>query len=197
MKTLFTFALAGALSFSSLAANAADDLMALSTVKANFKKVNVLLRGGVGEAKIALFDKTGRKLHQRKVNVGEGDVIIPYNLKDMPVGEYKVRISTDDEQVEYKVATFDQPIPAAELPLMAFGKIIDDETLNLTVIGLDEPGVDVEIRYNESNKLIHQEEINEPEGFRKNYRFKGVSPEDIYIYVTDSKGRSKTIYFEE
>ncbi|WP_332910446.1 hypothetical protein [Algoriphagus boritolerans] len=38
MKTLFTFALAGALSFSSLAANVADDLMALSNVKANFKK---------------------------------------------------------------------------------------------------------------------------------------------------------------
>lgn len=196
MKTLFTIALAGALSFSSLAANAADDLMALSDVKAKFKKVNVLLKGGVGEAKIALFDNTGRKLHQRKVNVGEGDMIIPYNLKELPTGEFKVRITTDDEQVVYTVATFDQPIPAEELPLMAYGRIIDDETVNLAVIGLDQPGVEVEIRYEENNKLIHQEEIGEPEGFRKNYKLRGVSPEDVYFYVTDSKGRSKTIHFE-
>lgn len=196
MKSLFTLALAGALSFSSLAANAADDLMALSNVKAKFKKVNVLLRGGVGEAKIALFDNTGRKLHQRKVTVGEGDLIIPYNLNDLPTGEYKVRITTEDEQVVYTVATFDQPIPAAELPLMAYGKIVDDETINLTVVGLDEPGVEVEIRYAESNKLIHQEEISEPEGFRKNYKLKGVSAEDVYFNVTDTKGRSKTIHFE-
>lgn len=196
MKTLFTFALAGALSFSSLAANAADDLMALSNVKANFKKVNVLLKGGVGEAKIALFDNTGRKLHQRKVKVGEGDLIVPYNLNELPIGEYKVRISTEDEQVVYTVATFDQPIPAEKLPLMAYGKIVDDETVNLAVIGLDEPGVEVEIRYADSNKIIHQEEIGEPEGFRKNYKLKGVSPEDVYIHVTDAKGRSKTIHFE-
>ena len=196
MKTLFTLALAGALSFGSLAAPVADDLMALSEVKAKFKKVNVLLREGVGEAKIALYDNTGKKLHQRKVKVGDGDVIVPYNLTDLPCGEYKVRISTDSEQVDYTVATFDKPIPPAQLPLMAYGKIVDDTTVNLTVVGLDEPGVEVEIRYAESNKLIHSEEITEPEGFKKNYRLRGVTPEDVYLSVKDAQGRSKTIHFE-
>lgn len=196
MKTLFTFALAGALSFSSLAANAADDLMALSDVKAKFKKVNVLLKGGVGEAKVALYDKTGRKLHQRKVSVGEMDMILPYNLNDLPTGEFKVKITTDEDQVVYKVETFEQPIPASELPLAAFGKIVDDQTINIAVVGLDEPGVDVEIRSTESNKLIHEEVIGVTDGFRKNYKLKGLSPEDVYIQVTDSKGRSKTLYFQ-
>lgn len=197
MKTLFTLALAGALSFSSLAAPLADDdLMALSGVKAKFKKVNVLLKEGVGEAKIALFDNTGRKLDQRKVKVGDSDLIVPYNLSNLPVGDYTVRISTDNEQVDYTVATFEKPIPASELPLMAYGKIVDDETVNLTVIGLDEPGVEVEIRYAETNKLIHSEQIGEPEGFRKNYRLNGVTPEDVYLNVKDAKGRSKTIHFE-
>ncbi|RIW14465.1 T9SS C-terminal target domain-containing protein [Algoriphagus lacus] len=195
MKTLFTFALAGALSFSSLAANAADDLMALSDVKAKFKKVNVLLRGGVGEAKISLFDHTGRKLHQRKVTVGELDLILPYNLNELPTGEYQVKISTDEEQVVYKVETFEQPIATSELPLAAYGKVVDDQTINIAVMGLDEPGVDVEIRSSEDNKVIFEEEINQSEGFRKNYKLKGVSPEDVYIQVTDSKGRSKTLHF--
>ena len=197
MKTLFTLALAGALSFSSLAAPVADDdLMALSNVKAKFKKVNVLLKEGVGEAKIALFDQSGKKLHQRKVKVGNGDVIVPYNLSDLPCGEYRVRISTDTEQVEHIVATFDQPIPKHKLPLMAYGKQINDDPINLTVIGLEEPGVGVEIRYAETNKLLHQDQIEQPEGFRKNYKLSGVSPEDVYVNVTDAKGRTKTLHFE-
>lgn len=196
MKTFFTIALAGSLSFSSLAANASDDLMALSEVKARFKKVNVLLKGGVGEAKVSLFDELGRKLHSRKVSVGEMDVILPYDLKDLPTGEYAVKISTQEEQVTFKVETFEKPISLDELPLVAFGKVIDDETINLAVVGLDQPGVNVTIRSSETNKLIHSEQVDQAEGFRKNYKFKGISPEDIYIQVTDSKGRSKTLHFE-
>lgn len=196
MKTLFTLALAGALSFSSLAASAADDLMALSNVKANFKKVNVLLKGGVGEAKVSLYNMSGKKLHQKKVNVGEGDMILPYNLTELPCGEYKVKITTDEEEVTYTVATFDKPTPVKELPLMAYGKVLDDDTFSLVVVGLEEPGVQVEIRSQDTNKSIHQEEINQPEGFRKNYKLKGVSPEDVYIYLKDSKGRTKSIFLE-
>lgn len=196
MKTLFTIALASALTFSSFAASAADDLMALSNVKANFKKVNVLLKGGVGEAKISLFDESGKKLHQKKVNVGEGDMIIPYNLTSLPCGEYQVKITTGQEEVVYTVATFEHPIPAAQLPLMAYGKVLDGETINLVVIGLDEPGVQVEIRSEETDRAIYEEEISQPEGFKKNFKLKGISPDDVYLYVTDTKGRSKTIYFE-
>ncbi len=196
MKTLFTFALAGALSFSSLAAHAADDLMAMSNVKANFKKVNVLLKGGVGEAKVSLFDEAGKKLHQKKVTVGEGDLVIPYNLTSLPCGDYQIKIATDSEEVVYTVATFDHPAPPAQLPLMAYGKVVDDETVNLAVIGLNEPGVEVEIRHESTDKIIFQEEISTPEGFKKNYKLKGVSPEDVYFYVKDSKGRSRTLHFE-
>jgi hypothetical protein len=196
MKTLFTFALAGALSFSTLAANAADDLMAMSDVKANFKKVNVLLKGGVGEAKVSLFDQTGRKLHQQKVTVGELNLILPYNLSDMPAGEYLVKISNEEEEVVFEVETFEKPAPIAALPLVAFGKIVDDQTVNLSVVGLDEPGVQVEIRSAENNKVIHQEQVDQAEGFRKNYKLKGVSPDEVYFQITDAKGRTKTIFFQ-
>lgn len=196
MKTLFTFALAGALSLSSLAANAADDLMALSDVKAHFKKVNVLLKSGIGEAKVSLFDESGKKLHQKKVTVGEGDMIIPYNLTSLPCGEYQFKITTDEEEVVYTVATFEHPVPAAQLPLMAYGKVQDDDTISLVVIGLQEPGVKVEIRSEETDKTFHQEEVLHPEGFKKNFKLKGISPEAVYLYVTDTKGRSKTIHFE-
>jgi len=197
MKTLFTFALAGALSLSSLAANASDDLMALSDVKAKFKTVNVLLKGGVGEAKVSILDQNGKKLHQRKVKVGEKDLIIPYNLDMMPCGEYQVKISTDQEEVTYEVSTFEPLKKTEELPLVAFGKKVTDETINLTVAGLDSPGVDVQIRHSETNKLIFSEKVTHPAAFKKNYKLKGVSPEEVYVKVTDNLGRSKELFFEK
>lgn len=196
MKTLFTLALAGALSFSSLAASAAEDLKAMSNVQAKFKKVNVLLKGGLGKAKISLYDHAGKMLHQRNVTVGEGDIIIPYNLNGLPCGEYQVKIANAEEQLVYTVATFEKPVPATDLPLMAYGKVMDGQTLNLLVIGLDEPGVEVEIRHEVTNKLLYEEKISQPEGFRKNYKLRGVLPEDVYLNVRDTKGRSKSIYFQ-
>lgn len=195
MKTLFTFALAGALSLSSLAASAADDLLALSSAQAKFKKINVLLKEGVGEAKVAIFDQSGRKLHQRKVNVGDEQLILPYNLVDMPAGEYRIQISNDKEVAEHRVTTF-EPSPAAEsLPLAAFGKKVDEQTINLTVVGLTEPGVEVEIRDEASNKLIYSDKIDIEEGFRRNYSLRGTSPDQIYVKVTDATGRVKNLYF--
>ncbi len=195
MKTLFTFALAGLLATSSLAATSNEDLMAMSTVNAKFKKINILLKEGVGEAKIAILDESGKKLHQRKVKATDHDVVLPYDLNTLPSGEYQVVITTDEEQVVYSVETFEKPQPVAELPLMAYGKLIDDHTVNISVIGLAEPGVNVKIKSQIGNRTILDENIDQAEGFKKNYKFQGLNPEEIYFEITDAKGRSRTLYF--
>ncbi|MDN3204597.1 hypothetical protein [Algoriphagus sediminis] len=194
MKTLMTLALAGAISFSSLANDNNDDLMELSAVKARYKTVNVLLKEGVGEAKIAIMDENGKKLHQRKVKQKGSDIIIPYNMEDMPCGEYQVEITTDDERVLYTVSTFNRSIPVEELPLMAYGKKLDDNTVNLAVIGLMEPGVDVKIRYKNNDRVLHSETIDTPEGFRKDYYLEGVDADEIYFELHDALGRTKYIH---
>ncbi|MHA7131380.1 hypothetical protein [Algoriphagus namhaensis] len=199
MKTLFTIAIAGMISFSSFANDleikkANEDLMELSSVQARYKHVNVLLKEGVGEAKIAILDQEGKKLHQRKVKDKGDDLVIPYNLEDLPCGEYTVEISTDDERVVYKVNTFNRAIPAAELPLMAYGKKVDQATASLSVIGLSEPGVQVKVRYEGDDRILFSEQIDEPEGFKKNYTFEGVDAEDIYFELKDALGRTKVIH---
>ncbi len=194
MKTIFTLAMASALSFSALA-SADDDLMALSDVNSKFKKINVLLKEGVGNAKIVLLDEDGKKLHQRKVNVKGDDVMVPYNLDDMPCGEYQIKISTEDEEVVYTVETKDKPIVISELPLMAYGKLIDDNTINLAVIGLIEPGVEVKVKTERGGRIIHEEFIDQPEGFKKDFKFNGIDPEDVYLEITDAIGRTRIIHF--
>lgn len=192
MKTLLTFALAGLLATSSFAAN--ENLMALSSVNANFKHINVTLKDGVGKAKIAILNEDGKILHQRSLNVKK-DLMIPYNLDQMPCGEYQVKISTDDDELTYTVETFEKETMPIEYPLMAFGRQIDYDTINLTVVGLDDPGVDVKIRMENGHAIIYQELVTQPEGFIKDYKLKGISPQDVYFEVKDVLGRTRILHF--
>jgi len=194
MKTLLTFALAGLLATSSFAANENEDLMALSKVNATFKHINVTLKDGVGKAKIAILNENGKILHQRSIKVTE-DLMIPYNLDQMPCGEYQVKISTVEDEVIYTVKTFEKETMPVEYPLMAYAKQIDYETINLAVVGLENPGVDVKIRMESGHRIIYQESITQPEGFKKDYKLKGVSPKDVYFEVQDALGRTRILHF--
>ncbi len=195
MKTLLTVALASAFSFSSFIASASEDLRSLSTVNAKHKKINVTLNEGVGTAKISILTPEGKVLSNRKVKVKNENLMIPYNMEGMPVGEYRVKIVSDHEEVIYNVATTANLDANASLPLMAYGKTLDKNTVRLTVVGLLEPGVEVEVFSNESGKVIHSEHIDQNEGFIKDFSFTNFDAKDIHLKVTDLKGKSKTLYF--
>ena len=195
MKSLFTVALASALSFGAFSAQASEDLKQLSAVNTNYKKVTITLKEGLGVAKVSILSSAGKLLSSRKVNVQEENLVVPYNLTNLPAGEYQVRIVTDEDELLYLVETTEQPIPASELPLMAYGKSLDHNTVRLAVIGLSEPGVEVKIFAIETGKLIHEEQIDQPEGFTKNFSFDGMTSTEVYMEVTDTKGRTKTLLF--
>lgn len=193
MKTLFTFALAGLLASSSLAANSNEDLLANTDAQAKFKKVNVLLHEGIGKTKVAILDENGKILHQRTLKVKDENLLLPYDLSEFPSGEYQVKISADDEEVIYKVETFERKLTPEELPLVAYGKAIDTHTVHITVVGLTQPGVKVTIRRSDSNKIIHAEVVDQAEGFQKDYKLQGLEAEDVYFQLEDQLGRKKTI----
>ncbi|MEN2284525.1 hypothetical protein AAGF08_20435, partial [Algoriphagus sp. SE2] len=102
---------------------------------------------------------------------------------------------TDDEEVVYSVETKERPLSPNQLPLMAYGKLIDDATINLRVIGLFEPGVEVKVKTEKGGKIIHEEFVDQPEGFIKDFSFKGIAPEEVYLELKDAIGRTKTIHF--
>ena len=195
MKTIFTIALASALSFSSLVANASEDLKALSAVITEYKKINVTLFEGIDKAKIAILDADGRTLSQRNVRVKNENLIIPFNLKNLPAGQYQVKIVTDQEEVSYQVETKGGEVTTTDLPLMAYGELIDSNTVSLVVLGLTEPGVDVKVYSKDSDEIIYSDHIHEDKGFKKNYSFTKMNSADVYFKVTDTKGRSKTLHF--
>jgi cell division protein YceG involved in septum cleavage len=195
MKSLFTVALASVLSFGAFSAQASEDLRELSAVNTNYKKVTITLKEGIGAAKVSILTPEGRILSSRKVNVHDSILRLPYDLTNLPAGKYQVKIATSQDEVSYTVETANQPIPTSDLPLMAYGKSLDHNTVRLAVFGLMEPGVQVKIFASESGRLIHEENIDQPEGFIKNFSFAQMSSDEIYMVVSDAEGRTKTLYF--
>lgn len=76
---------------------------------------------------------------------------------------------------------------------MAYGKLKDRYTVNLLVVGLEQPGVQVDI-YNHLNQKVKSEYIDQPEGFSKDYKFTGARASDMYFHLKDAQGRSKYVH---
>jgi hypothetical protein len=193
MKTLLTLALAATLGVTSYANETNEK--ALAEVRAKDSKVSVTLREGAGKVRLAILDPDGKKLHQQTVHV-KNDLRVPYDLSELPAGEYMVMIESNVNQPfsEKEVFTVETKVAPQALPLMAYGKAIDDNSIKLTVIGLEEPGVKVQIM-DSNGKNLYLDKIDEPEAFTRVYNMKNVPLQDISITVSDKKGRVKTLYF--
>jgi hypothetical protein len=193
MKTLLTLALAATLGVTSYANETNEK--ALAEVRAKDSKVSVTLREGAGKVRLAILDPEGKKLHQQTLHV-KNDLRVPYDLSELPAGEYMVMIESNVNQPfsEKEVFTVETKAAPVALPLMAYGKVIDDDSIKLTVIGLEEPGVKVQIM-DSNGKNLYIDKIDEPEAFTRVYTMKNVAIEDVFITVSDKKGRVKTLYF--
>jgi carotenoid cleavage dioxygenase-like enzyme len=191
MKKLLTLALAATLGVATLANASNEDLKTLSSVKATEKKVSITLREGLGKVRLAILNADGKKLHQQFVKVKQ-DVMVPYDMSQLPAGEYQVLIESNIKEPSHDVAMFtvETKDSKSDLPLMAYGKSIDGDSFRLSVIGLEEPGVQVEI-FDQKGKTIHAEKINQPEGFTKVFHLSNLTTKDVSIKVTDNIGRTK------
>lgn len=194
MKTLVTLALAATLGVASFANASNENIAEMSSVRSKEKKIAVNLAEGIGKVKVSILDHDGKQLHKRNLNV-KNSMRLPYDLSEMPAGEYFVVIESAPknpiaDKMVYSVETTESP---ASPPLMAYGKAIDGDSFRLSVIGLDEPGVSVEI-FDAKGKTIFEESIKQPEAFTKVYHLKNLKVEDVSLRVTDAKGRTRNLY---
>lgn len=190
MKMLLTSALVLGLSFFSFAEPNDETLMELTSVRTNHQKVIITFKEPMHKVFISILDAEGDLIVKKKYKTKEA-VSVPYNLADLPEGNYQVRIETEDEIAVYDVKTVERK--KVEYPLMAYGKLKDKNTVNLLVVGLQVPGVQVDI-YNHFNQKISSEYIDQPEGFSKDYKFSGARANEVYFHLKDGQGRTKYVY---
>ncbi|WP_228527741.1 hypothetical protein [Pararhodonellum marinum] len=192
MKTLFSTIVVLGLAFNlSLAEPNELSLAEASRVEVTDQKVKVSLQEGAGKLAIKIMSPKGKLLHAQKLNVKEA-LIVPFDLSELPEGEYQFKIENEEEVATYTVNS-KAPLPKT-LPLMAYGKKVDYNTIRLLVVGLEEPGVTVNIR-SQNGKLIQSDQVDQPEGFSRDYTFKHLKTSEIYLEVVDTQGRTKNIYF--
>lgn len=191
MKKILTMALIAALGLSGFAHAAEKSVEALTEVSNSNNRVKVILKEGLGKVKLEVLDLEGKKLHQQTVIV-KNDLLVPYNLSELPVGQYQLKIEASNKGLDSETAVYDieRKITKDELPLMAYRKDLDDDSFKLTVIGLDAPGVTVEIS-DRSGKKIFEEKIMQPEAFSKIYTLRNFKSTDVSVQVTDARGKTR------
>lgn len=190
MKTLLFSALALGITFISSAAPNDKPLTELATVRTTYGKVRITFKEPMDKVYISILDAEGDQLYRTKYKTKE-PVTIPYDLSKLPVGDYQVKIETGTEVATFDIKTTEEE--AVAKPLMAYGKLKDRNIVTLLVVGLEKPGVKVDL-YNHMNQLLAAEYIDQPEGFAKDYRIRGLDAEKVYFRLKDSQGRVKYVY---
>lgn len=191
MKTLLTLVLSSTLSFASLASPTVEMLKENTRIETKGQLVQVHFTSAMEDVVLRLTDTFGKTLFKANYTTRE-PVVIPINLSQIQEGNYVLHVIGENGSNQYELENRKE----ASLPLMAYGKKIGPNTLSLLVVGLEKPGTRVTF-FDASNKLLMQETIDEPKGFRKNYVFDKFPVEELTLKVTDSQGREKYIRFQD
>src|SRR5690606_30403144 len=190
MKMLLTSLFTLGITFLTFAGPNDATLMELTSVRCSEKKVRVTFKEPMEKVYISILDENGQQFVKTKYKTKE-PVTVPYDLSGLPAGDYQVKIETEDEIALFDVKTVEKKI--VKKPLMAYGKFKNRNTVTLLVVGLEKPGVTVDI-YNEHNQKVLSEYIDQPEGFSKDYKFAHQKADKIFFHVKDAQGRSKHVY---
>ncbi len=116
MKMLLTSALVLGLSFFSFAGPNDETLMEVTSVRTNHEKVVITFKEPMEKVFISILDAEGGLIVKKKYKTKEA-VSVPYNLSDLPEGNYQVKIETETEVAIYDIKTVERK--KTEYPLMA------------------------------------------------------------------------------
>lgn len=185
MKTLLTFTLVMSMFLTGFA-DPTNKLAVLSKVSIHDQKAKVVLREGIGKVKISVKNINGKTLFYTYHNVTK-DVVMPFNLENLPPGKYLIRIETKELSFDYEVET---KAKAAINTFKANVKAIDNRYVKVALYEILEEGTFTIKVFDESNRLIYRDKvIGGP--FARNYNFRNFTTTGKYLSITDSKGNSQ------
>jgi len=188
MKTLVTLLMTMSLALGSLAAE--KSLMEVSSIKVGDQRFTLSLSEAVGSIHVSIINSNG-KVIDRNMFIVKSPLNIPFNLSKLPEGEYKIKLKTREETIDFLVENKKK----VEKKLLAYAKPIDDKTFSLKVLGVEKAGTVVTI-FDKSGKKIKTDKIQAVGGFVKNYHLKFMKLEEVYLQVRNADGKIKYLYFD-
>jgi len=82
-----------------------------------------------------------------------------------------------------------------EKKLLAYTKVLNDQTVRVKVVGIEKPGVKVVFFEERTHRKVASDFVKEPAGFARNYKLTKMNIDEVYMEVTDTMGRKKVFHF--
>ncbi|WP_157971951.1 flagellar hook assembly protein FlgD [Pleomorphovibrio marinus] len=190
MKTLMTALLALAIQVGTFASPNEKPLAEVTMVESQNQKFKVHLLEGVGRVQISILNQKGKLVDKTSFKIDEPSVI-PFNISQLPEGNYTVKVETKMEEIAFEVSA-KKPV---QKKLLAYANVKNDNTVNLKVVGIENPGIKVTF-YDQSHRRITSDHVDVAGGFSKDYILKNRKLKEVYMEVIDQKGKSKIFYFD-
>jgi hypothetical protein len=161
----------------------------VSSVEIKEQRFILSLAEAIGPVRISIINPEGKIIDRTFFRITTAQKI-PFNLSQLPEGDYKVKLDTKEESLSFKINSYKK----AEKKLMAYVKTIDENSFELMMVGVAEPGTKVTV-YSSDHKVLTIDEINAVGSFTKNYHLKYMALKNVYLKVQNAKGKSKYLYF--
>jgi hypothetical protein len=190
MKTLLTLLAALFIQLGSFASPNEKPLAEVTMVETFQQKFKVHLMEGVGRVNISLFNQKGKLVDKTTFKINE-PTAIPFNLSQLPEGNYTVKVETKMEEIFFEIPS-KKPV---QKKLLAYTNVKNDNTVNLKVVGIEKPGVKVTF-FDQAHRRITSDNIEVSGGFSKDYILKNRKLKEVYMEVKDQDGKSKVFYFD-
>ncbi len=188
MKTLITTLLAFSMFFTSYANN--KGLMEATSIETRDNSFTLKLSEALGRVQVSIYNTDGKLIEKNLFKIN-GPLNIPFNLSQLPEGNYRVKLETREESMNFEVTNTKK----VEKKLLAYGKIINNNTIALKVVGIEKPGTAITF-YDKFHKKIASDKVNVLGGFSRNYVLKNFNSSDVYVKVVNAEGKTKYLYFD-
>lgn len=145
-----------------------------------------------GKVQVAYYGKSPEKIHISIYNEKEKAVFketvkskkgvkIPYNLKELPYGEYKFKVRVDDEITVHKVKHEAPLYPGnVKIQATAFG----DGKIKMMITGPGHKEFKLRI-YDDHNRLLFQQDVDQNENYGKVFNLKQLEAKSVQLVLSN------------
>ena len=167
-----------------LLANDENSLETLVSVK-NLEpgKIQLAYYGKTPEkVHVQIYDQENKQVFKETINSKKG-IKKPYNLRQLPYGEYKIEVRVAEEITVHKVKHEAPKFPGrVKLQAAAFG----DNKIKMLVMGPNYKEFKLRL-YDDNNELLYQYDISQKDNFGRVFNLEGSKAKTVRLVLSNNR----------
>ena len=140
-----------------------------------------------GKVKVSLKNESGKVIHKSTVNNKNG-FSLPYDMEKLPDGDYTFDVTIPDGTILSETITIIKAVKEANFVANILN-VDDGKKFRLAVMNTDSRMLPTSIKvYDNQGVLIHKEQVNGLDGFRKTYDLSSVTDNQFTFEIKNASG---------